>query len=71
MSANTLRLELSMVSHPRHVIEVGVVSAVPAVGDFVERKESGWFGYVKSRRWEIRADGRGIDVRCWLQKDTP
>lgn len=71
MSANTIYLELSLVSHPTHVIEVGKVTAVPSVGDFVDRKNSGWVGYVTSRRWNIREDGSGIDVRCWLQRDPP
>lgn len=71
MSSNTIRLELALVSHPTHILEVGEVTSVPAVGDFVDREDSGWVGYVKSRRWTIRKDGTGIDVRCWLQKDPP
>jgi len=57
-----------MVSHPEHVLEVGRVDAVPAVGDFVDRKNSGWVWVVTSRRWNIREDGTGIDVRCWLER---
>lgn len=71
MKVNVIRLELALETHPTHVIEIGVVSAVPSVGDFVDRKNSGWSGYVKSRRWNIREDGTGIDVRCWLHKDPP
>jgi hypothetical protein len=64
-----LRLELALESHPNNILEIGVVPAVPAVGDYVDRENSGWFGYVKRRRWNIREDGTGIDVRCWLHKD--
>lgn len=71
MSANSIWLELAMESHPNHVLDVGKVDLVPAVGDYVEREESGWYGYVKRRKWTIRKDGRGIDVRLWLHKDPP
>lgn len=71
MRANTLLLELAMESHPNHVLIVGAVDAVPAVGDYVNREDSGWFGYVKRRKWTVRADGKGIEVRCWLHKDSP
>lgn len=65
-------LELALVSHPNHVLEVPhSVPCVPGIGDFVNREDSGWFGYVKSRRWKIRKDGGGIDVRCWLQSEPP
>lgn len=59
------RLELALQSHPNHVLELGVVDALPAVGDFVNREDSGWVGYVKSRRWNIHKDGSAV-VRCWL-----
>ncbi len=65
-----IRLELALESHPNHVLEVGEVTAVPMVGDYVVREESGWIGYVKRRRWEILKDGSS-DVRCWLHGDPP
>lgn len=71
MGVNHINLELSLVSHPDHILVVGCVTAVPSVGDFVNRENSAWVGYVKSRRWNIRGDGAGIDVRCWLQRDPP
>lgn len=66
-----LYLELAMESHPNHINMVGEVSSVPSIGDYVSREESGWTGYVKNRRWEIRADGSAIDIRVWLHRDPP
>jgi len=60
-------LELSLINYPSNILEVGEVTSIPSIGDFVDRKESGWKGYVKGRRWNIRSDGSGIDVRIWLQ----
>lgn len=61
-----INLKLSMVSHPSHILIVGETQYVPNVGDYVDRK-----GLRKSRRWIIRADGSGIDVRLWLQDAPP
>lgn len=71
MKVNQLFLELALESHPNHVIEVGAVDAVPVVGDYVHRENSGWWGYVTRRRWKVRENGTGIDVRLWLHKDPP
>lgn len=65
------KLELSLVSHPHHVLQVGFVPVVPARGDFVQRDESGWSGYVYNRRFEYSSDGSVCVVRVWLQKDPP
>lgn len=65
-----ITLELSSVSIPAHVLAIDDVAAVPAVGDYVQRDESGWYGYVKSRRWDFHTNGN-ITVRCWIQKDPP
>lgn len=64
-----IHLELSLVNSPAHVRKIGVVIAAPAVGDLFSCDS--WWGYVKSRRWELRKDGDGFDVRVWLQRDPP
>lgn len=69
MKPPALRLELALESHPNNILEIGVVPAVPAVGDYVDRENSGWSGYVTRRHWTIREDGTAIDVRCLLRKD--
>lgn len=62
----TLELELAMESHPHQVLEVGVVPDTPAVGDYVRREDSGWYGYVSRRRWDVDKHGNVV-VRCWLR----
>lgn len=52
------------------VLEIDDPVHIPCVGDFVDRKESGWRGYVTRRRFEIMP--RGITfIRVWLDKDPP
>ncbi len=64
-------LELAMESRPHHVLVVDDYQAqAPCVGDYVDREGSGWFGYVRSRRWTIKSDGTAV-VRCWLASDPP
>lgn len=64
-------LELALETRPHSILEVGQVDGVPAFGDFVDREDSGWYGYVARRRFEIRKDGSGINVRVWLRIDPP
>jgi hypothetical protein len=66
-----LRLELALETYPQSILEVGLVDGVPAFGDYVTREDSGWYGYVTRRRFNIRKDGSGIDVRVWLRADPP
>lgn len=68
--SNRVTLELALESHPHNVLEIGEVPHAPAIGDYVQREDSGWYGYVSGRRWAF--DKRGnVTVRCWLRKDPP
>ena len=61
-----MRLELSLESHPHHVVTVGEVSEAPAVGDFVQHAlKHEIVGYVKRRRFSYEAPSVVV-VRVWL-----
>ena len=50
-------------------LEIGKVAEVPAVGDWVDREESGWRGVVVKRWWFYNKRG---EAECRvLLKETP
>lgn len=66
-----MRLELSLVSQPGYVRDVGEIQAVPREGDFVSHEGvRNLVGYVHGVRWTYAEEGKVV-VRVWLQKDPP
>jgi len=54
-----IKLELTVDTPKGEVhLVVGEVSAVPAVGDWVDREDSGWRGLVTKRWWHFDRRGR-------------
>lgn len=67
MKPKPIILELALESHPNVVHEEGLVTEVPAVGDFVDRKNSGWHGYVRRRRFIYPEEhDKPVVARVWL-----